>query len=311
MDTNISFVTATETNRDAWWLEAFADHLRVTGRSERTVEAYVSDVRSFALYFEAINGEPYRPELTNGVDLRAWREVCVQSLEPATWNRRRAALMVLCGWLMDEGTLAYDPMAGVTAMQEVEKPPRWLDEREWRKLARQVEIDINGAMTDAWRSQAIRDGAMIGLMALAGLREGEVTGLDVRDVQMTERSGRVVIRRGKGDKKREVPLGKEARRALQLWLVVRGDGPGALFTGKGTDGLSTRTIQRRVGEIAARAGLEGITPHDLRHTFAKRALDRGVPLTTLKELMGHKRLSTTARYVQPGWGDFEHAVEGL
>jgi site-specific recombinase XerD len=85
-----------------------------------------------------------------------------------------------------------------------------------------------------------------------------------------------------------------------------------MFVGKGGERVSTRLVQKRVEALRQAAGLDKtVTPHALRHTFAKRLLDGGAPLTVVGKLLGHARLDTTARYVQPGWNDFEKAVETL
>lgn len=291
------------------WTSAFADHLRSQGRSASTVKAYLQDVRGFSLWCEQVNGCTFTPDLTTGVDLRGYRQWAVEghNMAPATWNRRRVALSLFCAWAQAAGHLNYNPFQGVEAWEEEELPPRWLDKTEFSRFMRQVELITQGAKTVHWKWQALRDQAMIALMAYAGLREGEVVGLNLKDVSISERSGRVIVWTGKGDKKREVPLGLEVRRALGAWLEVRGSGE-ALFIGKGEGRLTTRSVQRRVAEIGRQAGLT-VTPHDLRHTFAKRLVDAGKPLSVVGKLLGHARLDTTARYAKPGWKDLEEAVE--
>lgn len=294
------------------WLETFVEQLRISGKSENTIKAYGQDLRAFGKWFELENHEPLKPETITSVDLRAWRQYSIneEKVSPATWNRRRATLRVITAWAKDANLLDYDPFKGVERYEEVPKAPRWMNKVDLMKLMRQAELMTNGSKTDHWRWQAVRDQAMICLMAYAGLREGEVVSLDLGDIEIGPRSGKVLVRMGKGDKKREVPLNKEARRALTSWLEIRGSqGTEALFVGK-KGRLSARTVQRRVAEIGRKAGLT-LTPHVLRHTFAKRILDNGVPLTVLKDLLGHARLETTARYTTPGWEDFEDAVERI
>ena len=289
------------------WLTAFASHLQARGCSANTVQAYVRDICSFAVWFFATNREDFKPELMTSMDLRAYRAFAMANWKPATWNRRRITLRTFAHWSQAQGYLTYDPFQGVDAWEEEELPPRWLEKNEFSRFMRQVELLTQGARTRHWRWQALRDQAMVALMAHAGLREGEVVALNVSDISIMDRSGRAIIWKGKGDKKREVPLNLEARRALNLWLSVRGEGE-ALFVGKGGERLSTRTVQRRISEIGRLAGIS-VTPHDLRHTFAKRLVDRGQPLTVVAKLLGHSRLDTTSRYVRPGWDDLADAVE--
>lgn len=295
---------------DQDWLSAFASHLRQSGRSERTIRAYRQDVRSFASWFEKVNGQQLSPDLITGVDLRAYRQYALKNMAPATFNRRRACLALLVSWAMETGYLSYDLLQGLKIIPVEETPPRWLDSTEVHRLLRAVELMVNGARSDAARRQAVRDQAMVALMLYAGLRESEVAGLEAADVEIGERKGRVKVRNGKGGKYREIPLNKEARRAIQDWFGLRGEYPGALFTGKRGERITGKCVQDRTAAIRCAAGLdEDVTPHALRHTFAKRMVDAGTPIGTVQKLLGHSRLETTLAYTKPGWSDLERAVE--
>lgn len=295
------------------WLIAFASHLAETGRSERTVRAYVQDLRSFASWFAQANGQEFEPGLITSFDLRAYREYALteKRVSASTWNRWRAALRVFSEWAKSLGFVASNPAADLRPMEQVELPPRWLTKVEAHRLMRACEVIVNGATTGFWRWQALRDQAILALMLYAGLRQGEVAALDLADVEIGERSGRVRVRMGKGGKRREVPLNREARRSLAAWLENRDHGGPALFPSKRSARISARTIIRQVAEIGRQAGIEGLRPHDLRHTCAKRMADEGVQLTVIQRVLGHERLETTARYLQPGWEDFEKAVETI
>nr|MDD4334788.1 tyrosine-type recombinase/integrase [Desulfotomaculaceae bacterium] len=139
----------------------------------------------------------------------------------------------------------------------------------------------------------------------AGLRVGEVSRIRRDDVEISERKGRVVVRVGKGMKRREVPLGAEARAMVRPWVSIKE----WLFPGRYSGHLSTRAAQDVVKKYAYQARLEEVTPHVLRHTFATRLLRSGVDIVLVAALLGHARLDTTARYTRPGWVDLENAVE--
>lgn len=289
------------------WKDQFKSSLQ--GRSEKTVKAYLSDLGIFERWFSVENATVFIPELLTSYDLGAFRRYAldVEQVSPATWNRRRISLIVFAQWCRDQGHISYDPTDELKAQEQVQLAPRWLAAKDFGLFMRMVERQVNAGKSTLARRQALRDQAVVGLMVYAGLREGEVCGLAVDDVELGERSGRVVVRHGKGDKARVIPLNEQARKALRLWMDVRGAQDGPLFIGKGAVGLGTRGVQRRVAELGRLAGVE-VTPHQLRHTFAKRVLDKGTPLTVVSKLLGHSRLEITARYVQPGWEDFEQAV---
>lgn len=293
----------------------FSAWLEQRGASAKTIAAYRGDMLRYAAWFQAVNRQPFSLDLLTSVDLRAYR---VHSLDqervtPATWNRRRAAMALLCRYARETGEISYDPLAGVAPAEAVDLPPRWLERGEQNRLLRQCERNLNAARTPAAMLYAARDQAMILLMLHAGLREAELVTLDIPDLVITQRGGRVVVRNGKGGKRREIPLSAETRRAAQYWLnlhAAAGHSGEPLFFGKGSSRLTTRQVQRIVGGIGRQAGI-AVTPHQLRHSFAKRLVDDGRPLNLVQRLLGHARLDTTARYTQPGWEDYERAVANL
>ena len=296
------------------WLSAFASHLKEQGRSECTIRAYLQDVHSFSVWFKNQNGcELTDPGMITGVDLRAYKSYNIEGrhLKPASLNRRLNGLRTMIRWAISEDYLTYDPSKDIKLYEEEEQPPHWLNKKDFNRFMRTVEVAVNSAGSPAFHAQAVRDWAMIDLMAYAGLRVSEVAGLLRSDITLGARSGEVVIWNGKGTKKRKVPLCNEVRIALSAWLEIRGNGLGKLFTAKGSDhGISVREIQHRVSEFSKSSGVD-CSCHELRHTFAKRLADAGVQLTVIQKLMGHSRSDTTTRYVKPGWEDFENAVEKL
>ena len=162
-------------------------------------------------------------------------------------------------------------------------------------LLRQCEDNIKFATTVARKRQAVRDQAMIYLMIYAGLRGGEIAALNWEDIRIHERSGTVAI---VGE--RVVPLNTELRRVVSCWRDIIGVSAGscAVFIGK-QGRITTRTVQRRVEDIGRQVGID-VSPRDLRVIFARRLLDRTVPLDRVQKLLGHARVESTARYVSAG-----------
>ena len=147
-----------------------------------------------------------------------------------------------------------------------------------------------------------RDAAIIGLGVVAGLRRAEIAGLTVADYT----GQAVIVRKGKGNKRRTVPVETGLAGALADWLTLRGGGPGPLFLAidkagqLGDTGLSPAAIARIGHKRRVAAGLAPFTPHDLRRTFAGDQLDAGTDIVTLQKLMGHAKTSTTAGYDRRG-----------
>ncbi|HLN05038.1 MAG TPA: tyrosine-type recombinase/integrase, partial [Acidimicrobiales bacterium] len=176
--------------------------------------------------------------------------------------------------------------------------PRALNEQELRAVLRAGE-----------RRGKARDRAAIALMALAGLRIAEVAGLDVDDVALSARKGHVLVRRGKGDASRTVPLGADARTLLGAWVAERPEIPTrAMFVTSSGGRLSTRSLDRVVRATGDLAGVS-LSAHVLRHTFVTRLVRAGVDVVLVAELAGHRSLETTRRYSLPSEADRQAAVE--
>lgn len=284
--------------------------------SVRTRQALVQDLTHFERWYSAKYSAQFHPQDLTQFDLQAYRKQCleVDHCAPATWNRRLASMVKFARWARMQGHIAYDVTENIESKKVQQLSPRSLSEQDLGRIMRQVERNLNAARTSSACLQAARDQAMIYLMAYCGLRESEVVGLEISDVVIGERSGSVMVRSGKGDKYRRIPMNKETRRALSFYLDLRikNTEPHVrdLFVGKSGSPLGARGIQRRVQEIGSMCSVQ-FTPHMLRHTFAKRMLDRGAQLTVVAAALGHTRLDTTMRYTIPSEHDLALAVERL
>ncbi len=285
--------------------EAFEDSLRnrPEGISPYTVRGYVTDLKGFATWFEKTSGEPMRLRDVAPVDVRDYKAYLqtIKRFKPATINRHLAALRTYFYWAIDEGLITENPVR-VRNTEEPQTAPRSISEREYHRLLRAVQ-----------KAGGKRDIAIIQVLRHSGLRVGELCNLELEDIRMSERKGKVIVRSGKGRRYREVPLNLDARRALQEYLSdERPDvNDSHIFIGQRKNGLKEVAIQDIVRKYAELAKLESVTPHVLRHTFAKSLIDKGVDLVTVKHLMGHKRLDSTARYTKPSKRDLEVAVSRL
>lgn len=165
------------------------------------------------------------------------------------------------------------------------------------------------------RCPSIRDRALARLFFYSGLRLGEAVALDDDDVLLSARKGVVVVRAGKGDTYREVPLHREARAALDAWRRERAtrfpttSEPAFFLTQQGRR-LTARAIDLRIRRLGADADLT-LSAHILRHTCLTLLVRNGADLVLVAELAGHRRLETTRRYSLPSAADRQAAIDGL
>ena len=283
-------------------LNNFILHLQSRDRSSHTINAYRLDLMQFEKWFAGVNGDGMEPVNVTPTDLREFKHHLIQDeqLKPATINRKLASLRAFLKWAVGEGTIESVPRMP-RGVEQVSAAPKALDRREMNSLVRAVE-----------RYGSKRDQAIILVLLNTGLRVRELSDLNLDDVEMSERKGRIIVRSGKGNKRREVPVNAEARRALSAYMEAREeDDNQALFVSQQGNRLGSRGIQDVVAKYGRLAGLDSLTPHMLRHTFCTNLLRGGVDIVTVAKLAGHSDISTTSIYTQPNGRDLEKAVEGL
>ncbi len=259
-----------------------------------TVRAYVGDVTGL-LDHAARLGATDVAEL----DLRTLRSWLAkqQSMGKSrtTIARRATAARVFTAWLARTGHIPADPGAALGSPKTHKTLPPVLRVDEAADLIRSAT-----ALADDGSAVGLRDIAMLELLYATGIRVGELTGLDIDDLDR----GRNVVRvLGKGRKERTVPFGHPAARALDRWLSegrpqlhAEGAGP-ALFVGARGRRIDQRAVRTLVHKrIADVPGAPDIGPHGLRHTAATHLLEGGADLRAVQELLGHASLATTQLY---------------
>ena len=299
--------------------DAFVSWLRTHDKSENTIRAYKVALEQFATWFQQTNGKPLIPEAITPLDVKAWRSHlrAVRKLATSTINLKLAAIRSYTDWAKAAGKLQVDPTNGIKMLKQTPSPPRWLTRSEQFALLRAAQeatqlgyLKAQGRLDQPSAIWSRRDEAILVLLLNTGLRLSEVEALDLSNVEIKERSGRVHVRQGKGRKERHVPLNHDVRTALQAWLKVRPDeDTAALFLSQKGGRLSSRAIARVIKKIAARAGLDDVSPHTLRHSFAKNLVDADVGLEKVATLLGHESLETTRIYTQPSEADLQAATE--
>lgn len=172
-----------------------------------------------------------------------------------------------------------------------------------RMLSSQEVAALLAACADDPTPAGIRDAAMIALWAVTGPRRAELVGLGVEDYN--PENGAVKIRQGKGRKERTVYIANEAKAAMDDWLALRGTMGGPLFipvhqTGRmRIAGMTPQAAYNILTKRAAQAGIENVSPHDLRRTAISNLID-ATDLSTAQKIAGHADPKTTARYDRRG-----------
>ncbi len=290
------------------------------GVSPHTGAAYRRDLTQFRAFL----GHEGYPDDVRAVDPRAIRAY-MAALHRAGAARSSAARKLAClrsffRFLCRRGVLEVNPARLVPTPKQGKPVAQHLSVDEVNHLLAAV------APKDVSDPRGRRDRAVFELFYAAGLRIGELTDLDLDDVDLGEGLVRV---RGKGNKERIVPVGSRAVAALRAYLASRhvlffpprndasrrrglraagggdahGLAPPALFLNGRGGRLTPRAVQQALARYLTAAGLgRKITPHGLRHSFATHLLDAGADLRAIQELLGHARLSTTQRYTHVGIG---------
>ncbi len=177
--------------------------------------------------------------------------------------------------------------------------PKGLSTAEVRRVMREVELRGD-----------VRSAAILSLMLFGGLRVSDVAKLELDDVVITERSGQLTCRRGKGNKQRILPLPLEARRTLSKYLEIRPPSHSQeIFVGE-RGPLTEDGVRAICSKYSACSGVF-FTPHILRHTFAHRFLDQGGDLASLAQILGHENLNTTAIYTRRNQEELARMSENL
>jgi len=295
----------------------FKQYMQAEGKSVKTVDGYLQDMRLFAAWFFAVNGEDLSPEALTRVDAQQYKNYLISDevkARPATVNRKLAALRCYSEWAKAAGKVEYNAVNDLKNVSEQTVAPKWLEKKHQADLLRELEKEITAARTVSAKRQALRDMTVGVLLINTGLRISELCTLDIEDILLSDNSGEVRVRNGKGSKARTVPLNRDARLILDHWIEERkkfaGEGDHALFFNKRGERLQSRGIQFMLTEMGSRIHVK-LTPHTLRHTFAKNLVNSGVSLEKVAMLLGHSKLNTTMVYTTPGRTDLEKAVESL
>ena len=279
----------------AAWAERWFAHLRTERRlSPHTSVNYARDLAAFTVFCDG-QGVTAWPQVDNfHVRSFAAREHR-NGLGPRSIQRRLSSLRSFFNFLIREGVVKSNPAEEIKAPKAPKRLPKTLDTDRMARLLSPPEDD----------PLARRDHAMMELLYSSGLRLAELVGLDLTDLDLGDRTVRVL---GKGSKTRLVPVGRHAVTSLSTWLrdragIARPEET-AVFVGQNGRRLGARAVQQRIDRAARRQGIDlKVHPHLFRHSFATHLLESSGDLRGVQELLGHTDISTTQVYTHL---DFQH-----
>jgi integrase/recombinase XerC len=290
-----------------------SDYLRVLanerGASAHTLRAYDRELKGFTAYIAERCGNAQGPGDIAHTHIRAYLGTLYdRGLSKASTARALAALRGWFKWLARTGHVEQNVASLVATPRLPKHLPRVPSIEQMNRVVESV-----GEDAASWPA---RDTAILELLYGCGIRNAELTGLNLEDIHWANEA---ILIRGKGQKQRYVPLGDAAAQALRAYLAERsarlaaGGGskqrstPALLLNLRlrglakpgGEARLTTRSVGRIVKRIAVQRGLSAeVHPHTLRHAFGTHLLEEGADLRAIQELLGHERLSTTQRYTQ-------------
>jgi integrase/recombinase XerC len=289
------------------------DYLRVManerGSSEHTLRAYRRELHNFAAWVAEHYGAEWTVERIEHTHIRAYLGTLYdRGLSKPSAARALASIRSWFKWLARTGLVEQNAASLVSTPKLPKHLPRVPSIEQMNRVVDSVSEDA--------ASWPARDRAILEMLYGCGIRNAELTGLNLEDIHWANEA---ILVRGKGQKQRYVPLGDAAADALRLYLAERSahlaaDGKTkanvtpALFLNLQLRGLNkpggearltTRSVGRIVKHIAVLRGLSSdVHPHTLRHAFGTHLLEEGADLRAIQELLGHERLSTTQRYTQ-------------
>lgn len=279
-------LTGTQAVANSLLIPSFLRSLRAANRSERTIETYSEAVEQFARFLTA-KGMPTDPAKITREHVESFIESLLEKWKPATAANRYRSLQQYFRWLTDEGEIKASPMEKMKAPKVPDQTPQVLSEADLAKLLK---------VCEGRGYEERRDTAIIRLLVDTGLRRAEMAGLTMQDVELEAQTLRVL---GKGGRIRVVPFGRKAARDLDRYLRLRQQRDDAyldqLWLGKHGP-MTGSGIYQVVRDRAAKAGLDAVWAHLLRHTFAHLWLSADGAEGDLMRLAGWRSRAMLSKY---------------
>lgn len=299
--------TATSTHT----LEQYTTRLEALGKSSLTIRQHRSSLNRFMKWLDDEgaawgNMGLQAVEQATTMDIRNFRKWLTNNLKPSTARQTLGHLRSFFDFLIERGVSIDNPVEHIDTVIQVRTAPKWLDHNEQNALIRSVR-----------KHGDLRELTIITTLLHTGLRVQELCDLKVDDVTISDRKGKLVVRKGKHNRRREVPLNIDARRILTQWLDERDSDSEFIFVSQRSDNMTTRAIQHIIEKYRKLTDLDNLTAHALRHTFCHELVQRKVALDIVARLAGHIKndgtpnIQQTLAYTTPDEHDLQNAVDEL
>ncbi|MDD2822533.1 MAG: tyrosine-type recombinase/integrase [Candidatus Daviesbacteria bacterium] len=265
--------------------EQFIAFLKEKSRSSSTILAYGKDIEQLVTYLET-QGATTPNQITPEMLQSFMQKLASESYTPKSISRKTNSTKTFFKFLKNQGLIETDPASALEHPSFETKPPRILSKMEYR------------ALRDAARGD-IRMSAIIELLLQSGIRIGELAKVTIDDVRLDAENPNIYVRPEEGSSERTIPLTKSSIDAIRKYLEIRPKSQSkALFITKTGRPLLVRNIRTAIDRYFRLAGIKGAKVNDLRHTWVTHQLSSGLSLTVISKLAGHKRVSTTEKYLQ-------------
>lgn len=250
-------------------------------RSPSTILAYRSDLEQLLEYLQSKS--KVTPDQVKSDDIEGFRDdLLSKKYTPKSVSRKLNAVKTFFRWMVEEGTISFNPSEDVSHPKITPSIPKFLSPLEYRALRDVVRDDK-------------RIAAIIELILQTGIRISEVANLKLPNVK----EGKVIIEPHATQPQREIPFNEPAKEALEEYIKIRPDTDSEyVFVSKNGNRLAVRNIRAAIDRYMTKADVPDYSVNDLRTTFVIENLKAGVDLVLLSQVVGHKRLSTTERYLE-------------
>ena len=264
-------------------VSAFKANLSKQGRASATILAYSKDIEQLA-DFVAKSGINTLNQVTKE-NIDGFKEsLAEKNYTTKSISRKINSIKSFFSYVQGQGLITENPSSGVSHPKYDIKPPRLLNKIEYR------------ALRDACRED-VRMAAIVEILLQTGMRISELANLKISDIDKT--TNQITIRAYESHPERIIPINLPASEALERYLAVRPKSTNSnIFITKTGNAFLIRNIRSNLDRYFHIAGIESAKVNDLRHTFIAQQLTSGSPLVYISKLVGHKRLSTTEKYLE-------------